>query len=59
MPAHPEPRERDALIPCVQIAVIGRQAGAELGGGLAARDRDVPMMTWVNGTLMARRPVPL
>ena len=36
--------------PCVQIAVIRRQTAAELGGGLVASDRNVPLMTWVNGT---------
>jgi GNAT superfamily N-acetyltransferase len=45
----------------LQIAVIGRQMGGELGGGLTANDRDVPTVTGVNGTLMARRlgPGPL
>jgi hypothetical protein len=38
----------------LQIAVIGRQKGFELGHGLALSDRYVPLMTWVNGTLMAR-----
>src|SRR5260221_10466725 len=38
---------------CLQIAVIGRQTGAELGSALAASDRGVPAMTRVNGTLMA------
>jgi hypothetical protein len=42
-------------MPCLQIAVISRQMGAELGGGLAASDRDVPPITRANGTLMARR----
>jgi hypothetical protein len=45
-------------ITSLQIAVIGRQTGAELGGGLAASDRDVPSVTSVNGTLMARRSGP-
>lgn len=40
------------VIYCLQIAVNSRRTGAELGGRLAASDRDVPLMTRVNGTLM-------
>ncbi len=29
---------------CVHTAMIGRQTGAELRGGLAASDRDVPLV---------------
>ena len=42
---------------CLQIAVIGREAGAELVGGLAVSARDVPPAPGANGTLMARRAV--
>ena len=42
---------------CLQIAVVGRQKDVELGGSLAASDRDVPQMTRVNGTLMGQRPL--
>ena len=35
--------------------VIGREAGAELVGGLAVSARDVPSAPGANGTLMARR----
>jgi hypothetical protein len=41
--------------PCVQIVGIGRQMKAELRGGLAASDPEIPLMTRANGTLMARR----
>jgi hypothetical protein len=44
-----------ALTPCLQIAVIARVTGAHLGGRLSVYDRDVPLGTGVNGTLMARR----
>ena len=37
---------------CLQIAVTGRQADAELGGGLAASDRDAPLMTRGDGTVI-------
>ena len=42
---------------CLQIAVIGREAGAELVGGLAVSACDVPPAPGANGTLMARRAV--
>jgi len=35
----------------LQIAVIGREAGAELVGGLAVSARDVPPAPGANGTL--------
>jgi hypothetical protein len=40
---------------CLHIAVPGRRTRVELRGGLAASDCDVPLRTWVNGTLMALR----
>jgi hypothetical protein len=42
---------------CLQIAVIGREAGAELVGGLAVSARDVPPAPGADGTLMARRAI--
>jgi hypothetical protein len=43
-----------ALTPCLQIAVITRLERPELGGQLPVGDRDLPLPTRVNGTLMAR-----
>ena len=41
--------------PCVQIAVIRRQTAAELGGGLVASDRNVPLMTTFSFPELLRR----
>ena len=51
-----ELRGLEPLTPCLQIAVIGPQTGTELGGSLAVSNRDMPPMTRLNGTLMARLP---
>jgi hypothetical protein len=40
--------------PCLQIAVISRVTGPEQGDRPPVIDRGVPLMTAVNGTLMAR-----
>jgi hypothetical protein len=40
--------------PCLQIDVISRLTGPELGDRPPVIDRGVPLMTAVNGTLMAR-----
>ena len=49
------PRDSGRATPCLQIAVIDRRTGTELGNGLAASNRDVPPMTRANGMLMARQ----
>jgi hypothetical protein len=42
--------------PCLQIAVSTWAESADLGEWLTMGYRDVPLLTGVNGTLMARRP---
>jgi hypothetical protein len=41
-------------ITCLQIVVIGPVTWPELGESLPMSDRDVPLLTEVNGALMAR-----
>jgi hypothetical protein len=49
-----ELRGLEPLTPCLQIAVIVRVTGSELDDRPPVSDRGVPLLTGVNGTLMAR-----
>ncbi|GAA3001122.1 hypothetical protein GCM10017559_22700 [Streptosporangium longisporum] len=49
-----EPRRFELLTSCLQIGRISGCTGYELGGGLPASDRDCPLLTALNGPLMAR-----
>jgi hypothetical protein len=42
------------MITCLQNGFSTRRQGADLGGQLSVSTRDVPLVTVVNGTLMAQ-----
>src|SRR6266516_3947408 len=46
-----------AATPCLQSELSSRDERADLVGRLAVSDRSVPLVTGVNGTLVARRSV--
>jgi hypothetical protein len=50
-----ELRGLEPLTPCLQIDVFARATGAELARELPLSIRGVPLVTLLNGTLMARR----
>ena len=49
-----ELRGLEPLTPCLQIGFSSRGYGPDRGGELSVRDRSIPLVTGVNGTLMAR-----
>jgi hypothetical protein len=51
-----ELRRLELLTLCLQIVVINRVEAAELLDRLPVSHRDVPLVTVLNGTLMARDP---
>jgi hypothetical protein len=50
-----ELRGLEPLTPCLQIVVITQEPGRELACGPPVSDRGIPLVTLLNGTLMARR----
>ena len=49
-----ELRGLEPLTPCLQIGLSTCGHAADLVSGLSVSDRNVPLLTGVNGTLMAR-----
>jgi hypothetical protein len=52
-----ELRGLEPLTPCLQIGLSTHGQGADLVSKLSVSIREVPLVTEVNGTLMARLPV--
>jgi hypothetical protein len=50
-----EPRRFELLTSCLQIGLLFRGNGRDLGERQTASDRDCPLLTALNGPLMARR----
>ncbi|GAA4198977.1 hypothetical protein GCM10023074_28810 [Microbispora amethystogenes] len=50
-----EPRGFEPLTSCLQIGLISRDNALDLGERQSASDREYPLLTALNGTLMARR----